>query len=328
MNPAAKRSQVSLGDTTGLTKTGIHHVRLPGGGIESTTLHYHMEDDEWFYILDAPDGAVICTKDGTSEIKEETVRKGDFLAFAAGRELAHRFRNEGDRDLVYLCGGSREKIDVCRYPEIGKWLVDNRAEGTEWVVDGANIMHAPQPLLSSAKPSSSAEDVAPVPYHLRTTEPDFEEHSKVHHHGLDPKGTEWYKNRMGDRAGLTRVGIHLNRVRPNKTSTVMHWHGVDDEWFFVLEAGDGAVLSVDEGKGKGVEEHAVRPGDFAAFPAGKPCAHAFKSGSTDLVYLCGGSRERVDECHYPGLGKRAMVDRGQGRMPWVVSENTLDIQGT
>ncbi|EIN08717.1 hypothetical protein PUNSTDRAFT_102178 [Punctularia strigosozonata HHB-11173 SS5] len=172
-------------------------------------------------------------------------------------------------------------------------------------------------------PNQSTSSPPDPPYLIRTGElqPDA---LHLRPHVLNP-AVQRLQLSLGDSVGLTKTGIHLIRlrVRPQQTSTVLHWHGVDDEWFYVLEAGDDAVVCVQEGAGHEVKEHKVRPGDFAGFPAGKPWGHAFKSGNAELVYLCGGTSTSVDECHYPLLGKRVLIDRGVGKASWVVSEDKV-----
>lgn len=142
--PSAQRLQQSLGDSTGLTKTGIHICRLPAGKA-STTLHWHSSDDEWFFVLEAGDNALVDIMEHVGHagaITQRRIQMGDFLGFAAGPHNAHRFY-AGDSDLVYLCGGSREKMDMSVYPEIGKRLVTLRdAEVGSWSVDEADVKPA------------------------------------------------------------------------------------------------------------------------------------------------------------------------------------------
>ncbi|PIL26861.1 hypothetical protein GSI_11041 [Ganoderma sinense ZZ0214-1] len=126
------RYQVSLGDSTGLTRLGVHYCRLPAGAT-STTLHWHSHEDEWFYVLQAGDGARLLVwepdehsssggRGGGEEItpREERVQAGDFVGFKAGVRRAHAFRAGEEEEMVYLVGGSREPLDVSHYPTAGK----------------------------------------------------------------------------------------------------------------------------------------------------------------------------------------------------------------
>ena len=49
-NEHAIRHTVSLSDIVGLTKFGLHLVRVEAGD-ETTTHHYHEESDEFIYVL-------------------------------------------------------------------------------------------------------------------------------------------------------------------------------------------------------------------------------------------------------------------------------------
>ena len=146
---ANQRYQLSLGDSTGLTSTGVHLCRLAAGAT-STTLHYHAHDDEWVYVLDAGgDGAVLLVWEGDPSVgggsggeegaivpREEALRTGDFLGFKAGVPRAHALRAGPAGDVVYLLGGSRLPVDVCYYPAQGKRMVtESTAPGAvAWTV--------------------------------------------------------------------------------------------------------------------------------------------------------------------------------------------------
>jgi len=146
MVPSNERYQLRIGDQTGLTKTGVHLCRLPPD-TTSTTLHWHSHEDEWFYIVEAGENAVLLLREGgqtdaeeaTAETKEIRVRKGDFLGFPGGQRNAHALRS-GDAELVYLMGGSREPLDVTHYPEIGKRKVtDQTGRGLTWAVEDRDV---------------------------------------------------------------------------------------------------------------------------------------------------------------------------------------------
>ncbi|KAI0689332.1 hypothetical protein BC835DRAFT_258286 [Cytidiella melzeri] len=132
LDPTAVRKTISLGDLSGLTKLGVHLTTIPPRS-KSCVMHWHSQDDEWIYVLDSgPSGAVLVTlPPGEKEVKEETIRKGDFLAFPAASGLAHTIVT-GDEEVVYLCSGTREPVDVCTYPLIGKKLLVDRTGGEMW----------------------------------------------------------------------------------------------------------------------------------------------------------------------------------------------------
>ncbi|RPD53467.1 hypothetical protein L226DRAFT_554071 [Lentinus tigrinus ALCF2SS1-7] len=136
-----------------------------------------------------------------------------------------------------------------------------------------------------------------------------------------------YQLSLGDITGLTKTAVHLGRLPPGATSTTLHWHTHEDEWFYVLEAGPDAVLLVWEGDSEVKDREVVVPreervqkGDFFGFKAGVPCAHAFRAGATEMVYLIGGSREPLDISRYPAEGKSRIVSR---EAEWTVEDRSV-----
>ena len=134
---------------------------------------------------------------------------------------------------------------------------------------------------------------------------------------------------VSDNTALTKTGVHFCRVAPNNISTVLHWHSHEDEWFFIVEAAEDAVLlyrDVDKhGEDAPREERKITKGDFVGVPAGKKLAHALSSGSGELVYLLGGSRESLDTLHYPESRQRGVLSRdetGENSF-WMVTENNV-----
>ncbi len=102
------------------------------------------------------------------------------------------------------------------------------------------------------------------------------------------------QQRLGDAAGLTRIGVNLVRVPPGGWSSQRHWHSHEDELVWVV-AGE-LVLVTDAG------EDILRAGDAAAFPAGVPDGHHLQNRSAaDAVFLVVGNRDPEDVGHYPDI---------------------------
>ena len=123
-NPNAIRHTKSIGDLLGLEHLGVHLVRIEPG-TDTTEFHLHHQDEEFIYILEGS---------GTAEIGDETVKvqAGDFMAFTQ-HSLPHCMHNPGDKDLVYLMGGTRSAIDVCDYPRLNRRMY--RENGKKTYVD-------------------------------------------------------------------------------------------------------------------------------------------------------------------------------------------------
>ncbi len=128
LNPAAIRTDKSLGDEVGLKNIGIHLIMIAPGD-KSTEFHSHKYEDEAIYVLSGH---------GT-EVMGETTQKigpGDLLGFPGGG-VAHETINDGNEPLVCLVIGQRLVQDVVDYPRAGKRLYRN--SGQRDMVDYQNI---------------------------------------------------------------------------------------------------------------------------------------------------------------------------------------------
>lgn len=131
------------------------------------------------------------------------------------------------------------------------------------------------------------------------------EKEEVMHHPLNPL-SEIRGHSLSERAGLTRLGLHLLRVPPGKESFVYHSHQGEEEFIYIL-AGRG-VAEIDE------REVEVGPGDFMGFPAPSVGHHLRNPFSEDLVYLSGGERRALEVADYPRLRKRLIRSGGEGHV--------------
>lgn len=114
VNPRGLRHSRELGAAVGLTRLGVHLVRVAPGD-ESTALHCHQTEEEFIYIL-AGQGTA---DDGTTRTD---VGPGDFLGFATDG-TPHLLRNTGSTDLLYLLCGERRDYDSVDYPREGQRLI-------------------------------------------------------------------------------------------------------------------------------------------------------------------------------------------------------------
>jgi len=112
---------------------------------------------------------------------------------------------------------------------------------------------------------------------------------------------------LGVAAGLARIGVHLIRLEPGRSSTEHHCHDADEEFIYILSG--KAVARIGE------ERVAVGPGDFMGFPAPSP-AHSLENPfDEDLLYLMGGEHNAVDLVHYPNIARTLIKSHGTRR--WV-----------
>jgi uncharacterized cupin superfamily protein len=97
---------------------------------------------------------------------------------------------------------------------------------------------------------------------------------------------------LGDAGGLSQFGVNLLVLEPGVWSSQRHWHSIEDEFVWVLE---GEVTLVTD-----VGEEVLRPGDCAAFPAGKADGHHLVNRTNANVRVLEvGTRSADDRCVYP-----------------------------
>jgi uncharacterized cupin superfamily protein len=100
------------------------------------------------------------------------------------------------------------------------------------------------------------------------------------------------KRRLGDRFGLTQVGVNLVVLAPGGQSALRHWHSHEDELVYILSG--ELVLVTDAG------EQVVGPGMVVGFPAGSQDAHHLINRShAPAQYLEIGTRSEEDNAYYP-----------------------------
>lgn len=129
LNPNGRRLNKSLGDATGLSGIGVHHIEVPVGA-DSTEYHSHQQEDECVYILE---GNALLTLDD----EVVSLGPGDFVGLPA-KGPAHVFHNPGPTVLRCLVIGQRLSHDVGDYPRLGKRLYRN--DGSWNLVDHQHIV--------------------------------------------------------------------------------------------------------------------------------------------------------------------------------------------
>ena len=119
LNPAAIRTDKSLGDEVGLKNIGIHLISIAPGD-KSTEFHTHRYEEEAIYVLSGRGTEVI------GDAKQK-IGPGDFIGFPAAG-VAHETINDGTEPLVCLVIGQRLAQDVVDYPNKGKRLYRNSGQ--------------------------------------------------------------------------------------------------------------------------------------------------------------------------------------------------------
>lgn len=140
LNPQSDIQLRSLGRAVGLRRLGVTLARVPAGK-ESFIYHAHQNEEEWIYILSGR---------GMAEIgdKEYVVEPGDFMGFGLPQQ-PHHLRNPFEDELVYLIGGEAGRLDVARFPRLGKRVI--RDDTAAHILDDAALQ-----LFWSSAPSQPA----------------------------------------------------------------------------------------------------------------------------------------------------------------------------
>ena len=111
-------------------------------------------------------------------------------------------------------------------------------------------------------------------------------------HYADKVQGRWYR-RLAPASGIADFGFSHVTLKPGAWSSQRHWHEGEDE-FVVMVAGE-AVLVDDDG------EHAMLPGDIAAFPKNDGNGHVLINRSdADCIFVAVGGPSSTD-CHYPDI---------------------------
>ena len=99
---------------------------------------------------------------------------------------------------------------------------------------------------------------------------------------------------LGEQAGLSQLGAHVESLPPGSRSSFRHWHETEDELVFVLE---GELVLVEDA------EFVLKAGDAAAWKAGTPVGHCLENRSAQpATFLVVGSKSDRGKVHYPDHG--------------------------
>jgi uncharacterized cupin superfamily protein len=98
---------------------------------------------------------------------------------------------------------------------------------------------------------------------------------------------------FGEHFGLTRLGIHHERLPPGRRTSYPHAESAEQEFVFVIEGTPDAWLDG--------ELHRLSPGDAVGFPAGTGLCHTFINNTDDEVRLLvvGEKPKAENRIYYP-----------------------------
>ena len=115
-------SEAPVASVIGLSGLGARYTEVPPGK-SACPFHNHHVEDEMFIVLEG---------EGTYRFgdKSYAFKGGAVLgAPAGGRETAHQIINTGSVTLRYIGVSTKSPIEVCEYPDSGKFLVKSQSGG-------------------------------------------------------------------------------------------------------------------------------------------------------------------------------------------------------
>ncbi|MGP6089527.1 cupin domain-containing protein [Antarctobacter jejuensis] len=104
------RSQVRLGDPSGLTQFGVNLVRLAPGAMSSLR-HWHERQDEFLVVTEGN----LTLVDDTGETP---LTPGDCCAFPAGDPNGHHIVNNSDGPGAFVVVGTRTETETGWYSDL------------------------------------------------------------------------------------------------------------------------------------------------------------------------------------------------------------------
>ncbi len=102
------------------------------------------------------------------------------------------------------------------------------------------------------------------------------EYAGAHHYPGDDELMGFWAS-VGEKLGLTRIGIHHLRVPPGRRISYPHAESAEEEFVYVLEGHPDAWIDG--------ELYSLQPGDSVAFPAGTGICHTFLNNTATEVRL-------------------------------------------
>ena len=274
-----------LSDSGWLTQFGLHHQTLDPGA-RSSDRHWHDSEDEFLFVLD-----------GVATVEDDrgmhNLGPGDAVGWPHGDPNGHCVVNRGTRPCSYLIVGARVARDICTYPDSG--LREIKTDTAWQVVDAAgNVLRggnlAPE-RLKLPPVWGRPHDGAPPPPILRAETRVWRTEADSAHPVLGGGLGPFRYAALGDAAGLSQFGAHVEVLPPGSRSSFRHWHAAEDEMIYMI-SGELALIEEDVTR--------VVAGDAVCWPAGRPIGHCLENrGIAEASYLVVGTRTETETIHYP-----------------------------
>lgn len=269
----------------GLTQFGAY-VETLAQGAWSSSRHWHSSEDEMLFVLEGT--ATLQDNHGLTDLGP-----GDAVCWRQGQPNGHHVTNRFAAPLRYLIVGTRAAGDICTYPDSGHrqinadqtWRVEDAAGQT--LRSGA----LPPELLNLPQAWGEPYDGVDLPQIQSATARQWVTEAAYEHPILGGGLGPYMHCVLGDAAGLSQFGAHLERLPAGSGSSHRHWHEAEDEMVLILA---GTPTLIEE------QETQLSPGAVLCWPAGTAIGHRLANRSeTEALYLTLGTRLTRDTIHYP-----------------------------
>jgi len=265
----------------------VAHLRLPPGTRAYPPIA--LRDDEAFFFVLAGepelwlDGFVIALKEG------------DGVALNARTGVGHTFLNNSGRDVrLFAMSESPRTTSRAHHPVDAAANENLKAAGRFWS-DPPKRTLGPHDGLTDALRGASAPTAA-----RKKARPSFVSHwrkilgrddetnaypASAEHHGIDAP--------FGKNARFSRIGIHLEVLKPGRRTAWPHAERDEEEFIYVVE---GKLDCWTNGY-----THPISDGDFVGWTAGTGITHGIINNSKDdAIILAGGEANRQkNQFFYP-----------------------------
>jgi uncharacterized cupin superfamily protein len=267
-----------LGRALGLTRLGIHHDRLLPGRRTSYPHAESMEEEFVFVLEGAPDVWL----DGHLH----RLDAGDAVGFPAGTGLCHTFLNNTGDPVRLLVIGEASRDDNKVYYPCNPEMMPLRKDWWQDVPHRPKGPHHGKPgerTTGPTAPDHRPDCIIQVRDHEGEPEPSYYDDPEKMKVNVD----------LSTHFGLTRIGIHHQRLLPGHRTCYPHAESKEEEFVFLLEGECDAWIDG--------WLHRVTEGEAIAFPAGTGITHNFiNNGTADARLMTIGQRGVADnQLYYP-----------------------------
>ncbi|HVP85399.1 MAG TPA: cupin domain-containing protein [Rhizomicrobium sp.] len=270
---------------TGMSHLRVAHLRLPPG-VRSHPPIASRDEDVFFFVLE---GAPDLWADGHLY----PLREGDGICFPARTGIAHSILNNTPNEVrLFLMSEAMRYLSKFAHP------VD-AAAGENLQKMGKLWTDAPTRKLGPHDGQTDAHRKAPSPSGARKKmRPDF----VVHWRDILEKKAATYPNskelqgidaRFGRRARFSRIGVHLEVLKPGRRTSRPHAERDEEEFVYVVSGkidawNDGYITKMGEG-------------DFIGWEAGTGITHVIiNNADEDAILIVGGEAgRRNNQYWYP-----------------------------